>query len=265
MSRRLMALGLVVVIVAPAVAANVWAVNLRDTPNTMLKFPIGAPAETVLYNVSYDTYAMDFNSAATALFAITEPAPRQFGMIDMGTGVFTSMATISGLVGTDTVTGLKIDPTDETFYVSSAARLYTLNTSTGVLTPRAGTFPTGGLMIDIAIDKNGLMYGHDIGTDKLYSIDKLAGTATEIGATGYAANFAQGMDFDYDTNTLYATVYTGGGTGVFASFNLTTGAGNTIVSTTSWNAEMEMAIDAPIPEPASLLLLGLAGLLIRRR
>ena len=73
------------------------------------------------------------------------------------------------------------------------------------------------------------------------------------------------MDFDWDTNTLYATLYTGGGTGVYASLSTTTGAATTIVSTTPWNAEMEMAVKAGIPEPGSLSLLGIAGLAVLRR
>jgi hypothetical protein len=113
------------------------------------------------------------------------------------------------------------------------------------------------------------MFGHDIGTDSLYSIDKTTGAATLIGTTGFLANFAQGMDFDYSTNTLYATIYTGGGTGMFSRFDLTTGAATGIFSTQplgAAGAEMEMAVAAPIPEPTSLTLVGLgaAGLVWRR-
>src|SRR4029450_8092588 len=111
---------------------------------------------------------------------------------------------------------------------------------------------TGAIVIDIAIDINGNMYGHEIGLDNLISINKNTGAATIIGPTGQAANFARGRDLDYATGELYATIYTGGGTGVYARMNLATGAAVVLTSTTSWNSEMEMAINSPVPEPASL-------------
>lgn len=249
--------------------SQVFAIDLRQgTPSRLLSFPVNAPAQNVLSSTAtFDGFAMDFNSAATTLYGIqastATASPNFFGTIDTTTGNFSPIAALTGLPA-GSAGGMSVDPTTETFYVNDGATLYTLNTTTGALTS-VGGFGTGLLNIDIAIDRNGQMYGHDIGADNLLLIDKTTGAATVIGPTGHAANFAQGMDFDYETNTLYATIYTGGGTGVFASFNLTTGAGTTILSTTSWNAEMEMAVASPIPEPTSFALMGMAGAALLRR
>ncbi len=99
-----------------------------------------------------------------------------------------------------------------------------------------GAFGTQ-LMIDIAINNAGQMYGHDIATDSLYSINTSTGAATLIGATGYAANFAQSIDFDKSTGILYGWIYLGGGANQFVQFNLATGAGTTLNTPTNIEAE----------------------------
>src|SRR5262249_1771286 len=145
-------------------------------------------------------------------------------------------------------------------------RLYTVNLATGVTTLVANiaSVNTGSpsLNIDIAIDRTGQMYGFDIVTDQFYRIDKTNGNVTALGAgtSGFNANFAQGMAFDWAPNTLYATIYPGGGTGVFASVNTATGVATSLASTTAWNAEMEMAVRAAVPEPVSSAILAAAGI-----
>jgi hypothetical protein len=251
-------------------AGTVYALDLRSD-NEFLSFPVNNPAPNVIAGVSYDAYTLDFDSLANNLYAITVP-DFVLGTIDTSTGAFTAVAPVTGIGSGENTTGLSVDPTDETFYLSTAVTtnanyLYKVNPTTGVATlvaPLSGNVGNE-LFIDIAIDANGQMYTHDIGNDALYIVDKTTGAATQLGSTGYAANYAQGMDFDYETNTLYATLYTGGGTGAFVWFDLNTGAANQIVSTTPWDMEMEMAVDTPIPEPASLSLLALGGLVLLRR
>jgi hypothetical protein len=250
-------------------AGTVYALDLRATPNRLLSFPVAAPANNFVANVTIDSYAMDFNSLGTTLYAVNVAAPFAIGTLNTTTGAYTSNATITGLAAADSITGLSVDPTSETFYLSAnnagVNNLYTLNPATGAATFVATMGSTSELYIDIAIGPTGQMYAHDILTDSLYSINKLTGASTLVGLTGHLANFAQGMDFDFADGNLYGTVYTGGGTGKFVRFDLTTGAGIVLADTTPWNSEMEMAINSPIPEPASLLLIGLGGLALLRR
>ena len=59
--------------------------------------------------------------------------------------------------------------------------------------------------------------------------------------TGYAANYAQGMDFDNDDGTLYIFLYVGGGANVYGTVNLVTGA-VTPLATSNPQGEFEGAI-----------------------
>jgi hypothetical protein len=79
-------------------------------------------------------------------------------------------------------------------------------------------------MIEIAMNASGEMYGHDIGDDVIYSIDKATGAATAIGPTGYDANYAQGMDFDNEDGTLYIYLLTLGLDLHYGTVDLATGA-----------------------------------------
>jgi hypothetical protein len=195
-----------------------------------LQSVVTAPIPTLTYTLlgpnTRPVFAMDFDNAAQVLWGI-DNTTRELGTYNLTNGVFTPTGLVTGT--TDTLTGLKFDPTSNTVYVSTGANLYTLDLTTRALT-LVGPFGGGALMIDIAISNTGQMYGHDIALDNLMSINKTTGAATVIGPTGVAANFAQGMDFDNSDNTLYAFIYTGGGANSLRRFNLTTGAAELIVT-----------------------------------
>ena len=98
-------------------ASQVYAVDLRQS--RFLSFPVDAPAQNVLSSSGVvNTYAMDFDSAATTLFAI-ENTGLAFGTVDLTNGAFTSIAPISGAAAGASFTGMTVDPTTETYYVSA--------------------------------------------------------------------------------------------------------------------------------------------------
>jgi hypothetical protein len=178
---------------------------------------IGPNAQTI--------FAMDFDQTGTILYAIDNTS-RELGTYNLATGAFTAIATVSDIPVADNISGLTIDPATGTAYVSglgTGLTLYTMNLTTAVATV-IGSDATVTLMIDIAIGPQGIIYGHDIGTDNIYTIDKTTGVATVVGPTGVNPNFAQGMDFDNVDGTLYAYTYQGGGANQYGTINLATGA-----------------------------------------
>ena len=198
---------------------------------------------------SQSIFCIDFDQTATTLWGINFDTS-EYGTFDLSTGVFTAHGLVSGPTGN--CTGLTCT-TSGLWYVSEVAtgsNLWVGDVTTGAFT-LVGPITTG-LIIDISISATGALYGNNISDDSLYSIDTTTGAGTLIGPTGQATNFAQGMDFNWADGVLYATLYTGGGTGVFATLDLSTGAATVLQSTTPLNAEMEMAVKesaslGPIP------------------
>jgi hypothetical protein len=203
-----------------------YAQDIGFVSDDFISFPLADMTQAVVIatNAVDSPFSMDYDPSATTLWAI-DNASNSLGHWNTATGTFSSVVPLTGYSGT--MEGLAIDPTDGAFYFASTdgstSWLYSLDENTGVCT-LIGVIPGATLIFEIKIDNNGVMYGHEGGADVLIEIDKTTAASTVIGPTGFAANFAQGMDFDPSDNTLYAWIYTGGGTGSFCSFNLATGA-----------------------------------------
>jgi hypothetical protein len=108
--------------------------------------------------------------------------------------------------------GLAYDPSSDTLYGCGSTELFIINQDTADAT-LVGEFGTGGLMIGIACDSIGNLYGEDLGTDSLYDIDTSTGVATLIGAVGIDLNYAQDIGYDKDHDILYSTGYKGSSNG----------------------------------------------------
>ncbi len=231
-------------------------------PNSLYSFTLNAFPTQALRGVTNPAiFAMDFNVANTTLFGITGPAaapnPSTLGTINQTTGAFTVIAPVTGLTAGDSVSGLAINPVTGTALMAAAggapivlSRLYSLNLTTGAATligqMTAPTDAAGTIMVDISTNCQGELYAHNISDDALYSINVATGAGTARPTHGLAANFAQGMDFDNQSGTLYAFIYTGAGTNRFGTFNLTTGA-FTALATDNPLGEYEGAVPTACP------------------
>ena len=141
--------------------------------------------------------------------------------IDKNTGVCTTIGdSFSGLYG------FCYDITSGTAYVCSGTGPMTLNTinlANGGITP-VGTITSGGMVIAIACDTAGNLYGISLDTDNLISIDKTTGAGTVIGPLGVDINYLQDLAYDRKNGVLYGALCNAAGDSKLYSINTATGA-----------------------------------------
>ncbi len=164
-------------------------------------------------------------------------AQNAYGYVDTGTGAVNTLGVLAGVPATGTWTSASWDRTTGTVYavlVPAAGdnQLWAINIGAGTGTLigaiSGGGIAAGGIIIAIAVSPDGLMYGVEIIDDVLVAIDKTSGAGSVIGALGVNANFAQDMDFDASTGTLYWAGYLGGGNSQMFTVDLSTGAATSI-------------------------------------
>lgn len=135
--------------------------------------------------------------------------------IDTATGSINTVAPLTGLGAGHVVTGMAWDKNTSIMYVVSIdgviGRLYTINLTNGALTTVAASMSGSTFPIDIAINNSGVMYSCDVNSDALNIINKTTGAATLVGSLGININFAQGMAFDPETDSLFLAAYTDAG------------------------------------------------------
>jgi hypothetical protein len=255
--------------VAVASATEVYAVDVRG--QRFVRFDTNTPGTQTVLATTYANqyYGLDFDASATNLYgAGIIGGVARLDTLSLTNGAALTSVNITGLDTGASITGLTFDVNNNAFLSASGTggyKLYSLNTGTGAAT-QIGVMSAANIMIDISSSATGQLVAHDITTDAFWNVNPGTGATTLIGNHGLAANFAQGMDFDWSNNTLYAAVYTGGGTLTYGSVNLTNGTVTSIPGIVS--GEYEMAVRAAaVPEPATMaaLGLGLAAVIRRRR
>lgn len=192
---------------------------------SFVNFDLGEPSEIAAIGGAPSTsiYAGDFALGDDGSYFAINADNNAFLEVDAETGATTQIGTSSPQAG-ETWTELATDPTDGTMYASTASSLYTIDPSTGEAT-LVGSYGLGSdIMIAIAVDDEGVMYGHEIAADVIYTINPETAEVTELGPTGVDANFAQGMDFDPVTGELYMAWYQGGGVGGLRVVDRSTGS-----------------------------------------
>ncbi len=221
---------------------TVYGLNLRASCVAELgSFPLPGPYD--LTSIAPNTnpiYGGDFDGSGT-LYAFNGTLGTLL-TLDTTTGAETTVATITGLLPSETLRGMAWNETNSTMYLlagqAEVGSIYTVDLTTGVATLVGSSTITGWLPIWLAIDSSGNAFMADIGLDSLFSVDLTTGTATLVGALGVNINFAQDADFDPDTDTLYMAAYIGGGVNFFASVDTTTGAATTLGSVNTDCAEL---------------------------
>jgi hypothetical protein len=104
--------------------------------------------------------------------------------------------------------GLAYDNVTHNMYGCSSSALYKVDMITGSSSLVGNFSITNGIMIGITFDGSGNLYGTEVTTDSLYSINPANGIATKIGnGLGININYAQDMAFDIDNGILYLSAY----------------------------------------------------------
>ena len=103
-------------------------------------------------------------------------------------------------------TGMATNPNSGQIYVHTGTTLYTLDPDAPSV-QEVGGFGGVSLMIGLAIDGEGTMYGYSVQTDALYEINKQTGEATQIGSIGFDANFGQGLTWDTKNGVLLMSAF----------------------------------------------------------
>jgi hypothetical protein len=145
----------------------------------------------------------------------------QFGTVDLNTGAITTLD--------NEYSYQHLAVNNSTLFTSNSGLLYSVNTSSGSLTPLADDF--GVHMVDIGSTTSGV-YGVGYGTGDgssssdlgLYAISSLTGLANLVGLTGLASNTYMGLSTNSstlyfgDANSLYTIATTTGVAKLAGSF-----------------------------------------------
>jgi hypothetical protein len=222
---------------APAAASTQMSIAAPGiNPNGGGIMPLSAPSKTMYGYNAYASgspepegpvyFALDNPGDVTSLAPTTSPGfisggtwtndDRWIGCrysngdlweIDPSNGDMTSIG--GGGAG---LNGLAFNPVTEELYGAASYDLYEIDIDNGAQT-HIGAFGGTSVMIGIAFDSNGVLYGWDVMDDKLWTIDTSTGAATEVGPLMAGAQslnllYAQDGAFDYETDTLYLTAWT---------------------------------------------------------
>jgi hypothetical protein len=186
---------------------------------------------------AYSFFGGDFLLGDTTTMYAVDYDTNQLCSIDTATHAVTVIGACTPF-GAEAWTGLA-GSNDGTLYGASTdisrSTLYTINPATGTATV-VGQITNAPGIIDIAINMAGEMYGVDIVTDSLVYIDTATGAGTVVGGLGVNANYAQGMDFEDISGTLYWAAYTT--SGELRTIDTATGA-STLVGAFPGGAEVD--------------------------
>ncbi|MDX9734408.1 MAG: carboxypeptidase regulatory-like domain-containing protein [Thermoanaerobaculia bacterium] len=166
----------------------------------------------------------DFINGDFSTLYVLDYDTNQLASIDTATGAATVIGAATPNAGQNW-TGLAGAP-GGVLYASStdcggASTLYTIDTATGHPTV-VGPITNTDCLIALAANGDGELFAVDLGSDSLLSIDPATGAGTVVGPLGFDANYAQGMDFDEESGTLYWAAY--GSSGELRAIDTATGA-----------------------------------------
>ena len=190
-----------------------YAVDVYPGQNLVTFLNDNPGAWTVVAGLPGNQYfGGDFINGDFSTLYVVDYATNSLYTVDTATGA-TTLVGPSAPGGGESWTGLTGASDGKMYGVAttcSSSTLYTVDLGTGGLTT-IGNITNGACVIDIAITPGGQMFGVEIQSDNLISIDPATGAGTVIGSIGFNANYAQGMDYEDTSGTLYLAAYSSQG------------------------------------------------------
>lgn len=194
---------------------------------------------------SNDFAALDFSPDGNTLYGIVQAAGVfTLVRVDTSTGARTLIGTVDGLLSSNEfIRGLMIHPrTGESYlmtrsFVDTQSRLYLFDLGNAQANLQAGVNNGGDFRASAsAIDCRGRLYSVDPTTPpggRLYRVDRIDGSITLVGNTGYVSNLFHGpIDFDNASERLMGWVQAQSGAYIgYGSYNLSNGQFTVISST----------------------------------
>lgn len=289
---RRFTLGLGAVIALASAAASygetIWAydnlaeVNRGGTGDALIKFDSATPG--VVTEVGRSTIAgtlmsgLDFTPDGN-LWSYSQAGNIGLFSVNSTTGKATKIGS-GGLTGGDFITDISYNPVDGKMYgigesvADSVLRLYSISLGTGVAS-LVSTLSSGALQtldVGLATDSSGRQFVHDLVNDRMFQISGTSLVPLAL-PEGFDANFSQGMTIDWSRandwwhgalnnvtfrTELWKVAPTGAGTFIGNIGGINGGTGLPEYETG------DVAVK-PVPEPATLALLALSGLMAARR
>jgi hypothetical protein len=188
---------------------TVYAYVLTDITPGFYNFDLNTPGDmNLIIEGEIEPYAGTW--ANDIWYIITYP-DNYLHKVNPQTGVVTTIGP-TNVATSLIVTGMAYDDLSGTMYgiwvdlMPNNSIIYQINLTTGTATE--GLTISNHRFIDIACNSTGKFYSPDVVEDKLYLIDPTIPSATLIGPLTINLDYAQGAEFDKDSDILYLAAYT---------------------------------------------------------
>ncbi|NOX45852.1 MAG: hypothetical protein GXO89_02615 [Chlorobi bacterium] len=195
----------------PTKGNNAWAINLQ-APNEFAVFDADAPSTVwtpIASPAAWASYGGDYGNDSKNYYYVIDNTDEYLKIIDVANG---NIAKVIGKpdFGAGSFTGMACDRATGIMYAEvwngTDSDLYTLDLTNGAATLIGNSGVASDLIIDIAIDGTGTIYGWGL-NDIAYTIDKATGATTAIGPLGVDLNYAQGGTWDPVADIIYLCAY----------------------------------------------------------
>ena len=203
-----------ILILNSATQTNAYAFIAYDPVNGKLgpvKFNIQDPSNITLIQ---DQSNLDWVRAGTFYnnnwYAYDNA--NKLSTVDLTTGNRTLVKQFS-----NSLSGLSYDFLSRKLYgIEAGVSLYNVDAANGGL---IDFYNTSTYYINLASDKSGNLFSIDLGGDYIYKIGRYRENQEFLGYFNYDLNYAQDMELDYNSDILFATLYTIGDGSIFVAID----------------------------------------------